>query len=332
MIKTIEELFAALQKWTYKELFGEDDDSESSAYRRYATICHPDTCDHPLAKECFQLLAQRKNNKGGESPSLITITSKKQSYSFDKSVVIEGDLSNVYVGEEYLIKISRSPKVNSLLVNEKDILEKVYPKDDGGFSFFQKYLPQIHDSFDVVQTNKVNLRCNIFVKPPNFNSLVSLEKLKKDGCSDIPPKLKKFFSSLVLANKRSRPDNILELHKEYKELLERLYGKPKFAKFNKKIDGKAFAWIFNRLFEILSYIHTQEYLYLNLTPNTILVDTEQHGILLSDWGNAAKLNSPAKFVNKKYTPFFPVEIIKKEECGYETDLFMLGSLASFLYL
>lgn len=281
---TIKELFKNLQTLSYKELFGDDEDSALANYRKYAIICHPDTCKDELAKECFELLGQRKNEHS-KPPALVSIKGKSV-YSFDKTNQSNSDFTTTYFNDEFAIKVSKLPKFNILLKNEAERLNDVYPDKDSHFNF---YLPKLVESFAINQVNKVQLQANVFNRNPiNY---YSLEQIKH----------------------------------RYPNL-----------------DGRNAAWILNRLFEILGYVHSKGIIHANIVPSSFLIDPISkpvknpkptdlcHGGILINWENAAKLGETARFINKKYKTFFPVEVLNKQPLSYETDIYMLGSLAKWL--
>ena len=54
--------------------------------------------------------------------------------------------------------------------------------------------------------------------------------LAKWLCSDFNKSIKRFFDSFTINKSvRYRPDNSLELYKEFRELLKKVYGPPKFV-------------------------------------------------------------------------------------------------------
>ena len=278
----IKELFEKLQKLTYKELFGDTEESETTKYKQYAILCHPDTCNDPLAEQCFKLLQQRKNEKN-KPPAIISIRGKSV-YTFDKTTLFEGDFTNEYItlDGKLIIKISKDPKLNILLKNEADKLKEVLPEKDSHFNY---YLPKLVESFVVVQTNKINLQANVFEAiPPTYYSL----------------------------------EEIKEKHP--------------------KIDVRNAAWMINRLFEIVSYSHSKGIIHANILPNSFLVDPVTkplpknlcHGGILINWENATKIGETARFINKEYADFFPVEVLNKKPVGYETDIYMIGRICQWL--
>lgn len=116
------------------------------------------TYDKPIAK------ATSKTSK-------MTVKSANDEYSVDAVPFADGDLSVVYSGtgskgNPILMKVSKGPKCNVLLVNEIKTLQKAAAK-------IEKYVPTLVESFLLVDGSFRN-QVNVYEKKPNLMSVTQI--------------------------------------------------------------------------------------------------------------------------------------------------------------
>lgn len=143
----VDELYSFLKSGTFNEIFGAE---VEQSYRKYSILCHPDICTHPIAKECFQLLTQRKNR--GDTP--LVIFNKKYTC---ENTTIAGDISTVYDCGGHYVKVSSNKALNPFVNSEYETLKKFVDKSSK--SFFKGCFPKIVENFTVD-----GLSANVFKK------------------------------------------------------------------------------------------------------------------------------------------------------------------------
>ena len=199
---------------------------------------------------------------------------------------------------------------------------------------FDKTNVIVTDISNIYNNDKLNIKIS---KAANLNSLLKneVDVLKKiAGDSNFNHYLPQLIDNftVVLPTKVNLQANIFQRL----ETADRYFSLEQIKEKYPNIDGRNVAWMLNRLFEVISYIHTKGIIHANITPQNFIVDIQSkppemcHGGILLNWENSAELGQNARFINKKYEDFFPVEIKNKQPISYETDIYMIGKLAKWL--
>lgn len=87
------------------------------------------------------------------------------------------------------------------------------------------------------------------------------------------------------------------------------------------VHPKTMAWIWNRLMEILGFIHLQGIIHGAVIPEHILIHPVQHGIKLIDW-TGATTEKRVRLMSVDLEEFYAPEIFSKKDVGSFTDIFM----------
>lgn len=139
------------------KVFGPEKDLNAvqRQYRALAKAIHPDLFPDrkELAEKAFKLLTEwfarakdeLKMGTYGEEKTF-EISTKKTTYKMG-SPIAHGDISDVYLSDKGILKISADPKVNDLLKNEVAVLKELHSKAVDDFSIYDRYLPKVIDSF-----------------------------------------------------------------------------------------------------------------------------------------------------------------------------------------
>lgn len=139
----LQNLKQLLTKKSGRELFGEQGKYHPN-YHKFAKVCHPDINKDPLAKEIFLLLEKKVLEVANE----VTITSNRTSYKINGTPFKEGDISDIYLttDRQYLLKVSKAEKFNSLINESGRIIKQIQPDRDKQPILYQLF-PNIRDSF-----------------------------------------------------------------------------------------------------------------------------------------------------------------------------------------
>lgn len=155
---TLEEAWKLLQGASNSAgVFGPEKDLKAvqGQYRALAKAIHPDLFPHEkeLAEKTFKLLtewferAKKELQLGtyGEEKTF-EITTKKATYKVGKLIAV-GDISDVYMSDKGIIKISANTSVNRFLDNEYLVLKDLHSKATDDFAVYSSYLPKVIDYF-----------------------------------------------------------------------------------------------------------------------------------------------------------------------------------------
>lgn len=177
-----------LEETRYPEdLFGEES-TLHSAYKELAKRFHPDTggsADEFSRLAKWYDLAKKRVDAGiyGDKYAIIpaTINHGSMSYTLNR-VIPRGDKSRVFLGTDndgnsILVKISKDPKVNSLLMNEVNILGIIDAEIDNEK---RRYHPKLMRTFELMDGG-VRKRINVFHHAPDFFSLRTVKLNYPDG-------------------------------------------------------------------------------------------------------------------------------------------------------
>jgi serine/threonine protein kinase len=93
---------------------------------------------------------------------------------------------------------------------------------------------------------------------------------------------------------------------------------------HKRIDPESVAWITQRLLNILKYLHCYGVVHGDIKPGNIIVQEEQHSVVLVDYG-LSLLKPSGKTLNKGYTEVFAApEQLRSSPLIPQTDMYGLG--------
>lgn len=149
------------------EIFGADIDAEE---RRLLALCHPDLHDNdPKAGELFkriQALADQARHP-------VRIKGKRHEYGLG-ALLASGDAADVYhgtaEGHDYLLKASRVPDADALLLAEAESLATIHAK--AADSSYRLYFPLLVETMPI--RDKFPKRINTFVYDDGFYTLANV--------------------------------------------------------------------------------------------------------------------------------------------------------------
>jgi serine/threonine protein kinase len=100
------------------------------------------------------------------------------------------------------------------------------------------------------------------------------------------------------------------------------------AAYPQGIDARDMAWIWRRLLIVLGFAHLQSIIHGAVLPTHILIQPENHGLVLIDWSYALADPAPDEYIpaiSTEYKDWYPPEVLAKERPRPGTDLY-LGAL------
>jgi serine/threonine protein kinase len=105
------------------------------------------------------------------------------------------------------------------------------------------------------------------------------------------------------------------------------------AAYPQGIDARDMAWIWRRLLIVLGFAHRHSVIHGAALPAHILIQPENHGLVLIDWSYALYEPAPGEYIpaiSTEYKDWYPPEVLAKEPPRPGTDIY-LGALC-MLYL
>ena len=167
-------------------------------------------------------------------------------------------------------------------------------------------------------------------KQPKDKDLLQVEAdvlrlFRKDGTdSSFHPFVPELVDSFVFSEKSKprRQANVL-VKLEGLQNLEQL-----LTNFPEGLDPLHMAWIWRRILFALGFVHEQGVVHGALVPNHIMIQPEQHGVVLVDWCYASKLPQdeeefpPIEAVIGAYRDWYPEEVLAKQAPSSATDIDM----------
>ncbi len=88
------------------------------------------------------------------------------------------------------------------------------------------------------------------------------------------------------------------------------------------VEAKHLAWMFNRMLEILGFVHNQGVVHGSVVPCHILINPVNHGLMLVGWGQSVDFGGVVASAPKPYMGWYPPEVKGKKPVGPGTDLWL----------
>lgn len=117
--------------------------------------------------------------------------------------------------------------------------------------------------------------------------------------------------------------NVLKANLEFMPGPDELYPLRDIAEaYGNRLPHKAIGWLWTRLLAGMVFAHDNGIIHANLTPDTILVDPVDHGILLTGWYHASAGQVPVTSISPDWEAHYPPEVLRKELPLPCTDVYM----------
>jgi hypothetical protein len=89
-------------------------------------------------------------------------------------------------------------------------------------------------------------------------------------------------------------------------------------------------WVLGRLLEIVAYFGQIGFVHCGLTPESIFITPEDHGIQVCSFYHWTKLGNPVKTISGKYADWYPNELFTNKTATSAIDLEMVKKIAIYL--
>lgn len=96
------------------------------------------------------------------------------------------------------------------------------------------------------------------------------------------------------------------------------------------VHPRAFTWMWNRILEILGWIHSNDIVHANFWPTNLLINPETHGLVVIDWTNAGPAGKIVNTTPYEYRNSVPPEMLYKKGVTPGTDLYMAAMSMALL--
>jgi len=96
------------------------------------------------------------------------------------------------------------------------------------------------------------------------------------------------------------------------------------------VDGRHVAWMFNRLLQLLGFVHEQGIVHGAVLPSHILVRPSDHGCPVIGWGHAVEIGTPIGSISAAYRDWYPPEVLAKRPATPATDIYMAAKAAMYV--
>lgn len=93
------------------------------------------------------------------------------------------------------------------------------------------------------------------------------------------------------------------------------------------VDPKDFAWIFRRMLYSLSNLIDMNIVHGAVTPESVLIHPEMHGLLLRDWQYSVSLGVPLEAIPAEYQSFYPKSVFSHEVVTSSLDILLAAKTA-----
>ena len=100
--------------------------------------------------------------------------------------------------------------------------------------------------------------------------------------------------------------------------------------FPEGLDGRHLAWMFNRMLEVLGFVHREGTVHGAVLPQHLLFDVRTHGLILADWTHAKRIGSRFTFLPRKYRPWYPPEARHRQYAVPQSDIYMAAQCLIYL--
>ncbi len=105
------------------------------------------------------------------------------------------------------------------------------------------------------------------------------------------------------------------------------------AHYPQGVDPKDMAWMWRRLLIALGFAHTNDVIHGAVLPTHILIQPENHGLVLIDWSYAIRAGGSFETIpamSIAYEQWYPAEVLAKEPPKPGTDLYLAAGCMMYL--
>lgn len=88
------------------------------------------------------------------------------------------------------------------------------------------------------------------------------------------------------------------------------------------LDARDMAWIWRRVLVGIGFAHANNIIHGAILPSHILIQPEQHGVVLVDWKYSVAPSERISAISSEYQAWYPPEVLAKEPVTPDIDIYM----------
>lgn len=93
---------------------------------------------------------------------------------------------------------------------------------------------------------------------------------------------------------------------------------------HKDLDSRHIVWMYKRALLIVGYLHTQKIVHGAITPDHLIFDAVNHGLVLTGFIHSGKIDEAIGIVPKKWIHYYPDEAKTEKKLTMSLDIYMLA--------
>lgn len=96
------------------------------------------------------------------------------------------------------------------------------------------------------------------------------------------------------------------------------------------LEQKHVQWVLNRLLEYSAYLNQMGWAHCGLTPESVFIVPETHGIQICSFYHLSRLNRPVGTISAKYSNWYPTKLFSDKIATAEIDIELSKRIAIYL--
>jgi serine/threonine protein kinase len=274
----------------YTDIFGETEHTENEVkeiYKEYVRIVHPDV-------------------EGGSEE----LFKKLHKFYINALTDIEKNAYGQF--------IFRTINISSTTYNHMIYNEKIFEKGDISTIYKSKSKNSKLDD-EIISITKMSN------SPRDNDLLLNENKNIKKINESLNDKDKMFFPQLLdsLVIRDNNKDYRMNIFKDMSDTCYTLDSLKNRLNNKTGFENEHLVWLFRKLLYAAGLTHENNIIHGAITPKNILVEPENHGIILIDWCYSVSKDRNVVAISNEYKDFYPEEILNKQSVTYSTDLYMI---------
>ena len=283
-------------------LFGREPAAQVTAFRRLARATHPDLHpdDSQLAARAFARLSDLWAQRHGVAQEPVEITTRRRTYLVGP-VVRTDDVAVTHAatfvepggaGGAAQVRLPRSPADNDLMEAEAVALRTLAASD----LQLQAFVPRLLEKFRHRDVATGVERRTVVLLPPATEP--GTDTGTDPGAASAPGDWRDLAA--VAADHRAG------------------------------LDPRDVVWMWRRGLLALGFAHRSGLVHGAPVPENVLVETEQHGLVLTGWTSSVRVGEPLRAVPAAYRHWYPAAVAARAGAAPATDVALLTRAMSGL--
>jgi serine/threonine protein kinase len=96
------------------------------------------------------------------------------------------------------------------------------------------------------------------------------------------------------------------------------------------VDGRHIAWMWNRILEVLGFVHREGWIHGAVLPTHVLFHPDNHGLQLIDWTQAGPAFQPLQFAPRRFKDWYPPECHRRRPATPASDIYLAAQTMIWL--